>query len=921
MKKCLFIVLLLIGVTPAFSQQAPLFNLRCEYKINPVAIETPAPHLSWELGVLRNGLTQTAYRVLVADNVGLLSKDQGNIWDSKKVMSSASIQVKYAGKPLISAKKYYWKVVVWTNAGTNPQLSAVAEWQMGLLKKTDWKGANWIAYETMPDSNRILPGIPPKGTKKQSPGKDVLPILRKSFNISREVKSATMFISGLGHFEMSLNGKKVGDHFLDAGWVNYQKQALYVGFDLTRQLKQGENAIGVMLGNGFYFTPSGRYRKLTVAYGYPKMMCRLLVEYTDGTSENIVSDPSWKTTPGPITFSAIYGGEDYDATLEQKGWDSPSFNDQGWKQAIVTDGPAQLNVQMEEPVTVVSEFKPKKVSQIKPTEWVYDMGQNASGIPQITVKGKKGDTVIITPAELINTDGTANQKATGKAYTYKYTLKGDGEETWQPRFTYYGFRYIQIDGAVQRGSDNAGNAPVIISMKALHTRNAALPVGGFTCSNELFNKTNTLIDWAVQSNMVSVFTDCPHREKLGWLEETHLMGNSLQYNYDLVNLFKKSISDMRLAQTPDGLIPEIAPEFTVFGDGFRDSPEWGSAAVLLPWYVYQWYGDKQVLADSYDMMKRYLAFLDKQSDNGILSEGLGDWYDLGPKHPGVSQLTSKGVTATAIFYYDLTIIGKIAAMLNKPADAAYYKTLAVKVRTAFNNNFFNKETKQYDTGSQTANAVAVYMKLVEPQYKQAVVDNIVKDLRSHNNALTAGDIGYRYLLKVLDDEGRSDVIFDMNNRSDVPGYGYQLAKGATALTESWQALPSVSNNHFMLGHLMEWFYAGLAGIRPADDAVAYNKIVIRPEPVGDITFVRSSYHSVYGYINSDWKKLDNSFELSVIIPVNTSAVVYLPANATSKITEGGKPLGQNPNIKFIKNENGKALIKVASGRYNFRSAN
>jgi len=744
----------------------------------------------------------------------------------------------------------------------------------------------------------------------------VLPILRKSFAVNKEVKSATAFISGLGHFEMSLNGKKVGDHFLDAGWTNYEKQALYVSFDLTEQLKQGENAIGVMLGNGFYFTSSGRYRKLTVAYGYPKMICRLLVEYTDGTSENIISDPSWKAAPGPITFSAMYGGEDYDATLEQKGWDSPSFNDQSWKQAIITDGPAQLNAQMEEPLKVVNEFIPKYATHIKTTEFVYDMEQNASGIPQITVKGKKGDTVIITPGELINADGTVNQKATGKVYSYKYTLKGDGEETWQPRFTYYGFRYIQIDGAIPASTGDVGHFPAIVTLKGLHTRNAAEKIGSFTCSNELFNKTNTLIDWAVQSNMTSVFTDCPHREKLGWLEETHLMGNSLQYNYDLVNLFKKSINDMRLSQTPDGLIPEIAPEFTVFSDGFRDSPEWGSAAVLLPWYVYQWYGDKQVLADSYDMMKRYLAYLDKQSDNGILSEGLGDWYDLGPKHPGVSQLTSKGVTATAMFYYDLTIISKIAAMLNKPADVAHYTSLAAKVRTAFNKKFFNKETKQYDTGSQTANAVSVYMKLVEPQYKQAVVDNIVKDLHSHNNALTAGDIGYRYLLKVLDDEGRSDVIFDMNNRSDVPGYGYQLAKGATALTESWQALPSVSNNHFMLGHIMEWFYAGLAGIRPADDAVAYDKIVIRPEPVGDVTSAKGSYHSVYGMITSEWKKAADSFTLTVNIPANTTATIYLPAKADSKITDDGKPLTQK-----LKIENGKAVINVGSGNYNFRSAN
>ncbi|OCX53298.1 alpha-L-rhamnosidase [Mucilaginibacter sp. PPCGB 2223] len=899
MRKYLFVILVSGALSPVFSQ-VKVVNPRCEYKIDPI-IETLTPHLSWELQSDSRGVVQTAYRLLVADNAASLEKNIGNIWDSKKVLSPASIQVKYSGMKLLSAKKYYWKVMVWDNKAHASPWSTVAGWQMGLLTADDWKGAKWIAYETMPDSNRILPGITPRGGKKISPGKDILPIFRKRFNVNKTVKSATLFISGLGHFEASLNGEKIGDHFMDAGWTNYQKQALYVGFDITRQLQPGQNAIGVMLGNGFYFTPSGRYRKLTVAYGYPKMICRLLIEYADGTSSDIISDPSWNVAPGPITFSAMYGGEDYDATLEQKGWDTPVFDDRQWRPAIITEGPGQLNMQMEEPVKVMQSFSAKSITKIKDAEYVYDLGQNSSAIPQITVKGKRGDTIIITPAELVNADGTANQKATGR-HTYKYTLKGDGEETWSPRFTYYGLRYLQIDGT-----------PQIISVKGLHIRNGADKAGEFSCSNDLFNKTNTLIDWAVKSNMVSVFTDCPHRERLGWLEQDHLMGNSLQYNYDLVNLFKKCVNDMRFAQTPDGLIPEIAPEFTVFGDGFRDSPEWGSAAILVPWYVYQWYGDKQVLADSYEMMQRYLTYLDKLSDRGILTEGLGDWFDLGPRRPGVSQLTSKGVTATAMFYYDLTTTSKIAAVLNKPADAAYYTSLAVKVRTAFNVKFFNKETKQYDTGSQTANAVAVYMKLVEPQYKKAVVENIVKDIRDHNNSFTAGDIGFRYLLKVLDDEGRSDVIFDMNNRSDVPGYGYQLAKGATALTESWQALPSVSNNHFMLGHIMEWFYTGLAGIRPDDNAVAYQQIVIRPEPVGDVTSAKGSYHSVYGTITSEWKKTTDSFDLSVTIPANTTATIYLPAKIGSKIMEGDKT-----PISKVSIVNNKAIINIGSGAYHFK---
>jgi hypothetical protein len=371
------------------------------------------------------------------------------------------------------------------------------------------------------------------------------------------------------------------------------------------------------------------------------------------------------------------------------------------------------------------------------------------------------------------------------------------------------------------------------------------------------------------------------------------------------------------AQTADGLVPDIAPEYAVFGGPFRDSPEWGSNSIIMPWYIYEWYGDKQLLEEAYPMMQRYIKYLESKSKDGILSHGLGDWYDIGPKEPGPSQLTPRGITATAIYYYDLTIIKNIATLLGKEQDASNYDEMATKIRTAYNNKFFNAATKQYGTGSQTSNAMSVYMNLVEPQYKDAVVDNIVKELRSRKNSLTAGDIGYRYLLRVLDDNGRSDVIYDMNSNDAVPGYGYQLKRGATALTESWQAYDNASNNHMMLGHLKEWFFSGLAGIRPAKDAVAFNEIEIRPQPVGDVTSAKASYLSPYGMIKSDWKKTSNRFELITEIPANTTAVIYLPAKENSMITEGSKPVNQIKDIKLLRFENGQALIQVGSGKYEF----
>lgn len=917
MIKLLYLIFLMLP-EQVLAQSLKSNHLRCEYKINPMGIEAAQPRLSWELQSNERNIMQTAYRILVADSPAALSAGNGDIWDSKRINSSASIQISYKGRPLQSTKSYYWKVRVWDNHGHVSDWSAVAQWQMGLLNPSDWKNARWIAYNRMPDTDRIVPFVHGRGPKKLGYVNDTLPLLHKTFTISKPVKSATIYISGLGHFDLSLNGTKVGDDFLDPGWTQYDKQALYVPFDLTEKLQQGDNTLGVMLGNGFYFIPRDkRYRKLTGGYGYPKMICRLVIKYEDGTSENIVSDGTWKTAPGPITFSSIYGGEDYNANLEQPGWNTPTFNDSRWRNAIVVDGPRELGAQIADPVKIFEHFPPIKRIGLGLGKFVYDLGQNASGIPFIKVQGKKGDTVRIIPAELLNADSTVSQKGSGGPAYFDYILKGNGVETWRPQFTYYGFRYLQVEGAAPESESNSQKLPALLEVDGLHIRNAAERVGNFSCSNQLFNKTFSLIDWATQSNMMSLFTDCPHREKLGWLEEVHLMGNSIRYNYDIANLCRKSINDMKLAQTPEGLIPEIAPEYVKFSEPFRDSPEWGSSAVIMPWDVYQWYGDKKELAGSYDMIKRYLAYLGSKADHYILSEGLGDWYDIGPRAPGFSQNTPKGITATSIYYYDLDIAARIAQILGKNSDAIAYKRLSKKVRKSFNKTFFNIETKQYGTGSQTANAMAVYMQLVEPRYKKAVVTNIIKDVRDKGNSLTAGDIGYRYLIQVLEKAGRSDVIFDMNSRSDVPGYGYQLARGATALTESWQARTAVSNDHLMLGHLMEWFYSGLGGINAASSAIASNKIVIKPEPVGDITCAKTSYQSPYGVIATDWKKTDSQFVLTVHIPENTSAVIYLPANKGDIIRENREPLNARKDLKFITYNNDKVLIKAGSGTYHF----
>lgn len=909
MKKYSLLIAFVLWVLGSAAQSLSVDNLGCGQRTNPLGVEDAHPFLSWQLQSSGKNITQTAYRIIVSDDSMFLKSGTGNTWDSKKINASSSIQVMYQGAALQSAKTYYWRVMVWDNKG-NTATSKIQYWQMGLQEQSDWKGARWIAYENLPDSNRIVPAMHGNGKKAWGKRRDVLPLFRKEFIIQKKIKNATLFISGLGHFEAYINGKKVGNHFLDPGWTKYDRQALYVAFPVKEYLQPANNGMGVMLGNGFYYVPGERYRKLTGAFGYPKMICRLLLEYTDGSIENITSNESWKTAPSPITYSSIYGGEDYDARLEQKNWNRSGFHEAGWKNAVLSEGPS-LTAQTAEPLKVLQVFHPVKTTRISDSVWVFDVAQNMSGIPRISLQGKIGDTVKITTAELVNEDGTANQKATGSSSYYNYVLKGEGVETWEPRFTYYGFRYIQVNNAVPAAAANPAGLPVIKTISGLHTSNAARRMGHFSSSNNLFNQTEKLIDWSIKSNMASVFTDCPHREKLGWLEETHLVGSSVKYTYDIATLCRKALSDMEVSQTPEGLIPEIAPEYVKFDEPFRDSPEWASASVILPWYLYQWYGDKQVLERSYPMMQKYMAYLKTKDSSYILQQGLGDWYDIGPAHPGYSQNTPKGITATATYYYDLSILEKIAILLGKNEDAATYHNWSIAVKQAFNKAFFNPVTKQYGTGSQTANAIAVYMKLVAENDKAAVIDNIVKDIREHNNALTTGDIGFRYLLKVLDEAGRSDVIYAMNNRSDVPGYGYQIAKGATALTESWQALPSVSNNHFMLGHILEWFYEGLAGISEAEDAVGFDKIVIRPQVVGDITRAKAAFQSPYGRIESNWHKSAEGFELLVTIPANTRALVQLPATEKAVVTQDGI------KIAFPKWENGKVLIETGSGHYRF----
>lgn len=909
----LFVIFLSVNV----HAQLQVSSALCENKINPLGVDVSNIHFGWELQSLQRTQLQTAYQIVIASSKEKLNSANYDVWNSLRVVSNESISVIYRGKQLKAGTTYYWRVKIWDKNNKVSEWSNVQQFITGLFLKEDWVNAKWIGYEELPDSMRIAPGVHAplvKALGNKCMQRSVVPLFRKQFGIDKKVKNALLFVTGLGQYEISINSTKVGNAFLAPGWTYFDKTVLYNAYNVTKQLMKGQNAIGAVVGNGFYNINRERYFKLVSAFGMPKMICRLKITYDDGSIENIVSDESWKTAPSPITFSSIYGGEDYDAQLEQGGWNTTNFNGANWKNALQVKAPlGKLLPEQDYPVVLMDSFAVKKIWKNASNIYMYDFGQNISGIVQLKVKGKKGQTVKLIPAELINEQQLANQSATGEPNYFSYTLKGNGEEIWQPKFTYYGFRYVQVEGALPNSADNASGLPVITKLTSLHNRNSNPVNGSFECSNELFNRIYTLINWAIKSNMQSVITDCPHREKLSWQEEDYLMGASIHYNYDIYSLYRKLVFDLMDAQYPQGFVPDIAPEYVVFSGGFLDSPEWGSSAVILPWLLYTWYGDKDIMQRAYPMMKKYVAYLESKSNNHILSHGLGDWFDYGPKQPGEAQLTPKAVTATSIYYYDVMLLSKMAGVLNNKKDAISFQQQALVIKKSFNNRFFNATTKVYSSGSQTAMSMPLCVGLVDEYNKKDVLQNLVDSIYAGNKALTAGDIGFHFLIKALDDGGASQLIYDMNNRDDVAGYGFQLKKGATALTESWNALENVSNNHLMLGHIMEWFYSGLAGISQEEYSIGYKHIKIRPQPVGDITSAKGSFHSPYGWITTDWKKENKIFSLQVQIPANTIATVYVPAKASSKIYMNGEIISSSK----IKIKDGVAVIETGSGEYNF----
>ncbi len=888
----------------------------CEMTENPLALATKQPRFGWQMQG-ENGTMQSAYEIEVYT---LTNGEKSVCWNSGKTISTQSQLVAYKGEALQPLTRYYWRVKVWDENGQPSDWSRQAEFR--LAPDTAFLNAEWIGAITQKDA-KLPEGRNYQGAVLKRPevkeawanvdsmaSKSIC--LRKEFQTPKQIADATVYVCGLGHYELSLNGTKVGDGEFTPLISDYDKTVYYNTYDVTSMVNTGDNAIGVLLGNGFYnvVNTERRYRKLQIGFGPETLFLKMLIRYTDGTQQEVVSDGSWKYSLSPITFNSIYGGEDYDARLEQEGWNKVKFDDSHWKPVVIQERPKGiLRPQLTTPVKIMKRFGVKSTHKLTADEVkkatkatkrevdesaiLLDMGQNLAGFPEITVKGKRGQQITLVVAEaIVDSCHAANQRQTGRQHYYTYTLKSNKPETWHPRFSYYGFRYIQVEGAVLKGQKNPKKLPVIQNIESCFIHNAAADVSTFECSNPIFTKAHQLILNAMRSNMQAVFTDCPHREKLGWLEQNHLNGPGLLYDIDLTGFYPKMMRDIADAQRSNGMIPTTAPQYVIFEgpgmDVFADSPEWGSAFVIVPFMYYDTYGDDSLIREYYRQMRDYVDYLTSRSENHLIDFGLGDWYDYGDFRAGFSRNTPIGLVASAHYYMDICYIIEAAQMVGNQYDVNYYSQLKEQVRNAFNNKYLNRTTNQYGTGSQCSNALPLFLEMVPTNNRQAVLDNLVKDIKAKGTRLTTGDVGNRYLFQTLARNGLNGLMYDMHNHEEAPGYGFQLKFGATTLTEQWDPRQGSSWNHFMMGQIDEWFFNSLAGILPNPAEKGYQKMVIRPQAVGDLKHVKATYNTLYGEVAVEWTRENGRFTLHITIPVNCSAEVFLPNDKEPKRVKSGK---------------------------------
>lgn len=883
------------------SGQINVGQLSIEYLNNPVGIDVAEPRFSWMLESKERNVLQTAYQLLVALSPEKLNEGQADIWNSGKVLSGESVLLPFRGHSLASRQRYYWKVRVWDARDRASAYSEAAFWEMGLLRPNDWE-AKWIKAPKVYDWASFVAqrkaAIREGGTENSDPA----PQFRKTFQVSKKVSQARLYISGVGYNVPSLNGQRIGDRLLDPAFTRYDKTVLYSTYDLTEKIQPGENVLGVVLGNGWYnmFTKDVWGYDHAPWRGEPALLAQLEVVYEDGSKQNIVSDQSWKVAPGPILFNSIRQGEAYDARKETQRWNRPGFDDKRWYQPLEGGGPTgQLKAQMIQPIQATERIVPRSVAQPKPGVYVFDLGKNIAGFAALNVNAPAGTEITLRYAERLSPDGRVDQTdiaqhVAGKmVQTDKYICKGGGMETWCPSFMYHGFQYVEVSGLPEApGKD-------LLTGVVVHT--AMETAGSFACSNPLFNAIQQAALNSYQSNFMGYPTDCPQREKNGWTGDAHLAAEMGLYNFKGQNAYTKWLEDIADEQRPTGEVPAIVPT-AGWGYFWGNGPAWDNAMVLIPWYLYQYSGDKGILQKMYLHIKRYVDYLSTRAEGHIVKIGLGDWAPAKTKTP-------VEVTSTAYYYMDAALLSRMAGVLGYSGDKENYAGLSRQIHDAFNKQFYQGKGI-YDAGSQTALACALYQGLSEDHLDETVAA-LVRAVKNSDDHLDCGILGTKYLLHALSDNGRSDVAYKIVNQRTFPSWGNWIEQGATTLWEQWNG--TESRNHIMYGDVSAWFYRNLAGIAPDDRQPGFKQIIFRPYFAPDLTWVKATHQSLYGEISAGWKREGNAINYTITIPANTKGEIVLPAD--KKIAVNGQTLsGLQLDYKVDKKKN-LTSFPLGSGTY------
>ncbi len=840
-------------------------GLLCEYMKNPMGVDVAQPRFFWTLQHTARGEKQTAYQIMVEPG-----------WDSGKIASTESNQVVYNGPALRSGATYHWKVRYWDKQGIASPWSSSASFDTGLLSPSEWK-AKWI------------------GGGNQ---------LRKQFDLPAKPVRARAYVTGLGYYELHVNGHKVGNHVLDPGWTTWHKRVLYAVYDVTPLLTKGSNAVGMMLGQGWFKNRIG--------------LLQMKIELEGGRQVEILSDGTWKATDGPIVADSLYNGETYDARRETPGWDRGSYDDSAWKPAQLAEAPkGVLSTQTMPPIRVTGDIQPLKITSPKPGMFVYDMGQNFSGVVRLKVRGPRGATVRLRHAELLYDDGTLNvENLRAARATDSYTLRGDGEEeVYQPRFTYHGFRYVELTGYP--------GTPKLDTILGRRVHSDVKPTGGFACSKPILNQLQRIIVWGIQSNLESVPTDCNQRdERMGWMADAHLYSESAMMNYDMPALYSNFVRDIRDNQEthPDGSVSDTVPHER-FVSGPAD-PAWGSAYPLFVWYLYERYGDRRLLAENFDGIRKWADSLKAKSEGNILNfYKYADWVPV--------ERTPGNLVSTFYYCWSADIVAQAAEVLGKTAEAAEYKKLGEDIRAAFHKKFYNPEIGAYGNGSQTSQVLPLFLNMVPKEGSRSMgyLKNDIVYMK--NTHLYTGIIGTKYAMPLLTRSNAPDLAYELATQTTYPSWGYMIENGATTLWELWQNKtgPSMnSHNHPMFGGVGAWMYEALAGINYDDKAPGYRHISFRPQMVRDLNWASGSIDTPRGVVASSWSRQPGVINLTVDIPVGSDAEVVLPKLGLTEagVTESGRPVWQKgayqsgvEGVDSASETPAAISIRCGSGHYTF----